>query len=469
MTVTLTYASDVSRVRINATSLGTATTAKVERSTDSITWTTVRGGAAVPVTSGTMQTLDDYEFTANVSNVYRVTRVSTISLVATGAAVTGNNTSVTPTIPTGSTTSDLMLLLASIRNSGTGTPNTPAGYTLLLNAGNMQLFGKIHTGSETNPTVSFTGGVANADTLARMATFRNAQLLPTALTQQLNTSQANIPRPNPPVVVGQVNSLVVHALWKQDDWTSVSAGQAGFTLLGDAVSTAGDDAAQSWSYWIQTAITAVQGNDAQVTGGGPAISRSASAVFAPTSTSETSSITPTLTDIWIKSIARPFLNRIVNCIRIDSEIQRKARVTLYDVIGRSNPVAINDVRRGLEMQLKVTTSTIDERDEFDLILASGDPLFIQTPPGSRIPTMYVSVNDTFERIPLRQVDCDKDYRVFTLPVAQVAPPGASVVGTIGTWQTVVNTYATWSDVIAAQPTWATLLELVGSSSEVIVP
>jgi hypothetical protein len=59
--------------------------------------------------------------------------------------------------------------------------------------------------------------------------------------------------------------------------------------------------------------------------------------------------------------------------------------------------------------------------------------------------------------------------VFTLPITEVAAPGADVVGSVGTWQTVVNTYATWSDVLANHPTWADLLTLVGSTNDVIVP
>lgn len=72
MSLTATFDSAVSRVRLAATVLTGATTAKFERSPNGLLWTTVRGGAAVTVTGGTAA-LDDYEFTAGVLNYYRVT------------------------------------------------------------------------------------------------------------------------------------------------------------------------------------------------------------------------------------------------------------------------------------------------------------------------------------------------------------------------------------------------------------
>ena len=59
MTVTLTYDDTLSRVNIVADALAAADTALIERSTDQVLWTTVRGGDAVPVTSYAQAT-DDY-------------------------------------------------------------------------------------------------------------------------------------------------------------------------------------------------------------------------------------------------------------------------------------------------------------------------------------------------------------------------------------------------------------------------
>src|SRR5690606_16416623 len=66
MAVTLTYDATLARVRLSATAV-TGPTVAVERSTDQIRWTTVRGGAALAVTGGTVS-LDDYEFVPGVPN-----------------------------------------------------------------------------------------------------------------------------------------------------------------------------------------------------------------------------------------------------------------------------------------------------------------------------------------------------------------------------------------------------------------
>ena len=171
MTIMLTYDDIFSRVHIAVTGLNAITDeVKIERSTNQVNWTTVRGGTAlVPV--GNAVELDDYEFSANVTNYYRATAVDTAAttFVTGGPAVSGNNTSLVATLPLGIQDQDLLLIQASIRNSGTGVPNAPSGWSTVLDASNMMIFGKIAGSSEVAPTVTFTGGVANADTLVQTA------------------------------------------------------------------------------------------------------------------------------------------------------------------------------------------------------------------------------------------------------------------------------------------------------------
>jgi hypothetical protein len=144
-------------------------------------------------------------------------------------------------------------------------------------------------------------------------------------------------------------------------------------------------------------------------------------------------ITINLDVVWIKSIGRPFLNQRVNCVLNPSPITRPARNGVFDVIGRSFPIAVTDVR------------------------------------GSRRVTVYAVIDDTTESRPVLNRRCSNDWRLYELPSIEVAAPTADVVGATSTWQTVVTTYATWADVLAAHDTWADLLELVGDGSEVIVP
>lgn len=458
MTVTPIYDDTLARVRVAATGLGGAATALFERSTDQVVWTTVRGGATATVTSGAAS-LDDYEFSPNVVNYYRVTTVLTPAFVAAGTAATANNASVTPGLPAGAAAGDVLLVEASIRNSGAGTVNTPAGYTALVISGNFALFGKVHTGSESAPTVTFAGGVANADTLGRMCAVRNIQLTPGAFTHQLNTSAQDIARPALTVPLDKM--FLMYDIWKADDWSTVTAGPAGWAAIGDAVSTAGDDAAQSMSYLIQTTKANLATVTATVTGGAAAISRAMAVAFAPALAQQTGSVTPNLTTVWLKSITRPFLNTPVVALKPEPIVETEPRNGIFPVIGRSKPVAVTDRRAAKGYELRLLAETEDEQDRVGLVIDSGDPIFLHVPAGSPRPgSIYAVIGPT---------SFNPSSEVFTLPLREVAAPGADVVGATSTWQTVINTYATWADVIAANATWADLLELVGDPSEVIVP
>jgi hypothetical protein len=472
VSITLTYDDIFSRVQIAVTGLDAATDeVKIERSTNQITWTTVRGGAALIPTSNAVN-LDDYEFSANVVNYYRAVAVDTAAstFVTGGPPVSGNNTSLVATMPLGLQNQDLVLILASIRNSGVGVPNPPSGWSTLMDGSNVRVFGKIVTGAEVAPTVTFSGGVANADTLVQTAAFRRTSLTTGNVATLLNTSQQNIPRPT--LIVPDDGMALVYTLWKQDDWSSVTNGPAGWAAIGSVVSTAGDDAAQAWSFIIQTTGADVPGGTAQVTGGAAAISRSGALAFFHanlTLSTEVGSITPTITSVWLKDITKPFLNRTLDCIPNQTPITRRARNGIFPIVGRTFPVAVSDIRLAREMTIEVITQTTQDWEELDLITLTGDIFFLQTPPGNSIPTMYVAIGDTSLRRPLRNQRCDNDWRVFTFPLTEVAMPSSDLAGSLGTWQTVVNTYATWTDVLAAHPTWADLLTLVGSPGEVVVP
>lgn len=475
MTVTLTYDDTLARVRIDATSLAAADVALVERSTDQVRWTTVRGGEAWAVTAGAFALpLYDYEFSPDLVNYYRVRGVSTaaITFVNAGSASTGSSGSRTPGAPASIVAGDLLLCLASTRNSGTGTVNTPTDWTQVLASGNVALLGKVYDGVEAMPTITFTGGAANEDTLARIAAFRNAGLPAVTSLAQLNGSAQNVAYPA--LTIPDDDLLVVVAGWKQDDFTSVAT-LSGMTEIAETSSTAGNDASQVWDYVIQTTAANIGASSFVVTGGASAISRGLVVAFAHADylNQQAASITPTLgTDcgdsaIWLKSIARPFLNQRVTVInRNEVRMSRGARVGVFPVVGRTMPVAVSDIRTSREWTMYVQTYTQTEADNLDLILASGDTLLVQVPGEcTSVPAGYVAVGDVDTvNHPLRPLR-----KTWTLPMTEVATPGPDVVGAQSTWQSVVNTYATWADVLLDKATWADLLELVGSPSDVIVP
>lgn len=177
------------------------------------------------------------------------------------------------------------------------------------------------------------------------------------------------------------------------------------------------------------------------------------------------SITPSQTAVWLKSISRPFLNRPVTVVSHE-DITRQARNGVFPIIGRTNPVAITDVRLAREWQMTVKADSVSDADAIELVLTGGDPLLIQVPPdGNDIPGGYVVVG-TMTR---RRFGHASVRRWFDLPCTVVAPPGPGVVGATMTWQALVADFGNWSDVLSAFGTWAAVADYVADPDTVIVP
>jgi hypothetical protein len=144
----------------------------------------------------------------------------------------------------------------------------------------VQLFGKVHDGSESAPTVTPSGGAAG-DTVSAF-TFGFTNISNTVdiedLIQEnvamLNASAQNIAYGGvlAPSWLFPCLNLVVG--WKQDDCTSVAV-PTGFTEILEASSTTGSDQSLYAAYRIDTSPTVVNGGSLAVTGGASAISRSA--------------------------------------------------------------------------------------------------------------------------------------------------------------------------------------------------
>ena len=228
-----------------------------------------------------------------------------ITYVSTGTASHGNNASVTPGIPPNQNRGDLLLIYAAIRNSGTGVPDTPSGYTRmpLWAAGDCtQVFYKYSTGpAEVAPTVTFTGGVANAATSAQMAAFRNitGDIVTSATTT--NASQANINFPGLTGSAMENNTLVLILGWRQQDWTSVAT-IGGCTEIGDEPTGQGDNQGIVWDFIIRGAAASLGSGSFTVTGGVNGIGRGASVALRSTSPGSQVELT------WMpQGVASPFV------------------------------------------------------------------------------------------------------------------------------------------------------------------
>lgn len=180
----------------------------------------------------------------------------------------------------------------------------------------------------------------------------------------------------------------------------------------------------------------------------------------------TAVITQDLTDVWLKVPAAPFMNRKITVSEAGDK-SRAARRTIHGIVGRNAPVAVSDVRLLPSFDLKVYTFDKAEEGVLDLILGSGEILFIHLSPSNTcMDGGYYSAGDVTWGPPGSRA---RPKRRFNIPLQEVAAPGPDVVGSSYTWVSVVADYATWNAEVAANASWFALVQHVGSPSQVIVP
>lgn len=181
---------------------------------------------------------------------------------------------------------------------------------------------------------------------------------------------------------------------------------------------------------------------------------------------EADSITPSLEgQIWLKSIRWTFLNRPVTVTDF-GDISRASREGLFDVVGRSVPVATSDVRGSRTFTLEIMTATADDALAMDLMLAAGGVLFVHTPPGCVVPGGHVAVGSTVQQRRTRSGRSPRRY--FQLPCTVVAPPGPDVTGGTMTYAALLNLYGGYDNLLAANPSYADLLELMADPEDLVV-
>lgn len=175
-------------------------------------------------------------------------------------------------------------------------------------------------------------------------------------------------------------------------------------------------------------------------------------------------ITPVLTSVWLKNVARPYLNRAVTVAGF-SDVALPARGAVFDVLGRRRPVAVTEVRGSRRYELTLAAVDAVEAEAIELALSFGDTVFLHTPAGCAVPgSMHAYVGDvTVSRTAARGVR-----RYLSLPLTEVDGPAAEVVGATITWQGVLSAYPTWADLIAAQASWLTLLQSISDPGDEVI-
>lgn len=206
-----------------------------------------------------------------------------VSYVGAGTSATGNNASVTPGTPAGVAEGDVVVVVASIRSSGTGTVTLPAGWTDLVNFGNVRAFAKRYTATGfTMPTVAFASGAAGDDTIGQSFAIRGshqdlASILSGTTGTVLNASAQNVTYPA--LTIPDAGTLAVILAWKQDDATSYTT-PAGWSAGSFDAPIAGNDASQA-VFYKQSGAATIASAAITVTGGAAAISRGITLAFKP--------------------------------------------------------------------------------------------------------------------------------------------------------------------------------------------
>lgn len=163
-------------------------------------------------------------------------------------------------------------------------------------------------------------------------------------------------------------------------------------------------------------------------------------------------------ETWLKHPGRPFLNAKVKPTRAP-DLTRGIEQGVFDVLGRSRPIATSMIRRSERGELALHTSTDDERGELLALLQDGVPLLLSTPSGYGIGSVYIAVGELTEQ---RLTTYGKEpARNWSLPFTVVDRPSGGALAAGNSWSDVLGTYPSWSQLLASEGSWTEVLEGVG--------
>lgn len=191
----------------------------------------------------------------------------------------------------------------------------------------------------------------------------------------------------------------------------------------------------------------------------------------PATIADTASLTPLQDDVWLKSLAYPMLNRVLDCVDWE-ELERSSRTAFFDIKGRHEILGIADVGSTASFTLTFISRSRAENLAIVALLTYGGLMLLQ-PPGdddsedcpiaySGIPEGYVMSGDYVQS----RTVYGKPQWLWTVEFTQVAPSdGDAIVPTTITWTQLwqlIGPEGTWEDVWALWSTWQELWLAVGS-------
>lgn len=220
-------------------------------------------------------------------NITAMAAATTITFIAAGAAVHADNASVVPGLPAGMSAGNLMVLFAAARNTGIDAP--PAGWSRIsIPNVNFALMVKVHSGSESAPTVTFAAGAAGNSTSAQIAAFAGSFNIPGTVVRTRgrdNAAAQDIAYRGMRMPQEHSGSVVLWLGHKRDNWTSVASPG---TEIGEPSTALGSNQGLVWSYQIQTTPVDIAAGSFVVTGG--TSQTSASALVALRSNMQTATV-----------------------------------------------------------------------------------------------------------------------------------------------------------------------------------
>lgn len=473
--ITLTYLSDLARVRIHGTGYDvTGTTlVRVERSINGTLWETIRGGTAVPISGTGEFQLDDYEFESHTTNTYRVIRLDPLpGLHLTGAA--GDYAS-TPDDPALDIVGDLDVrafvaaddwdaansqVFACKRDSVSGEES----WQFYVNQnGRINFAWWDASQALTNSLgelIQTETGVGDGEQI-ELGTRLDVDTGTTEHTVTFDYGPARTQLGSVDTLSGTTsvfNSAAALEVGSRDGGTTnLFAGVIRFIELrnglGGALVANPDFGAQPDG---TTVFTDTAGREWTVHGSAQILAEVV----------ESDSIAPELDDIVLTSIKHPNLNQRIKVVDW-SPPSEPARNGLQAIVGRSAETGVSDRRLGERFTLTVMTETLVEARNLQLALKAGGTMLVHLPANCPVPGGYVLIGTTKRERTLPSAKSPR--RLFELPCTVVTAPPPEIVGSSITWRGVWSLYGnSWTAVWASNPSWRALWAQIGSPDDVVV-
>lgn len=183
-------------------------------------------------------------------------------------------------------------------------------------------------------------------------------------------------------------------------------------------------------------------------------------------------VTPSQSDVWLKSVTYPLFNRALECVDWDA-LSRTSRAGFFDIKGRHEILAITDVGSSASFNITLVTRSRAENRALVALLTFGGVLMLQ-PPGdteeecddgfSGIPGGFVVPSGSVQNHSMR----GKPLWQWEIQFTRVAASDMEgITPTTITWEQLwelIGDEGTWEDVWALWSTWQELWSTQGSAS-----